>query len=158
MQAETFLSDTLRPVLAEMDMWSASAEKLLLMTACHESMGFKHKKQMGGGPARSYFQIEPNTLEDLGENYLRHRPHKLIFLQKFEPIADSFADMLMHDRYAVAAARMIYSRVPEPLPDVDDNDGMARYWKSYWNTYLGAGTVEKFLDDWDRYKPEGYHG
>ncbi len=157
MNAARFLNTIIRPVLMEMDMHSASAEKLLLMTACHESGGFKTRVQYSGGPARSFYQIEPATLEDLGDNYLRHRPRKMLKLQKFEPIAANVDEMLLDDRYATAAARMIYSRVPEPLPAVEDNDGMARYWKSYWNTYLGAGTVAKFLDDWDRYKPSEYY-
>ena len=51
---------------------------------------------------------------------------------------------------------MIYARVPQALPDVEDDEELAGYWKTFWNTHLGAGTVEKFLDDWNRYKPEGY--
>ncbi|PHS61763.1 MAG: hypothetical protein COB09_16990 [Thalassobium sp.] len=157
MDANKFLVDYIRPVLSEMDMFSAPAEKLLLMTACHESGGFRTKVQDGGGPARSYFQVEPTTLEDLSDNYLRYRPHKIRVLEKFEGEGDSLAEMLLDNRYSVAVARMIYSRVPEPLPAVEDNKNMARYWKTYWNTHLGAGTVKKFLADWKLYRPEGYH-
>ena len=33
--------------------------------ALHESSGFKHRKQMGGGPARGIHQVEPATAFDL---------------------------------------------------------------------------------------------
>ena len=155
--AKEFLESTLRPTLMDMDMLSRSAEKLLLMTAAHESGGFRHARQIGGGPALSYYQIEPDTLVDLYRNYLGYRPERKGLLDQFLP-ADSTGPetALMDPVYATAAARMIYYRVPEPLPDMEDDTEMARYWKTYWNTHLGKGTGEKFLDDWNRYKPEGY--
>ena len=157
MTAQKFLDGTLRPVLAHMEMGSPSAEKLLLMTACHESGGFRYKQQVGGGPALSYYQIEPRTLHDLIGNYLAYRSDKKTMLDHFWPVdAYSLEDALMNDRYATAAARLIYSRVSEQLPSADDDQGMAEYWKTYWNTCAGAGTVDKFLDDWARYKPEDY--
>ncbi len=156
MNAETFLKDTLRPVLEEMDMWSRSAEKLLLATACHESGGFRTRVQDAGGPARSFFQIEPSTLGDLYLNYLAHKADKRRVISQFEPAHLELNDILMNDRYACAAARMIYSRDAAPLPAFEDNKNMARYWKRVWNTEAGKGTVEKFLADWELYKPEGY--
>ena len=157
MNAKEFLESTLRPTLMGMDMHSRSAEKLLLMTAAHESGGFRHDRQIGGGPALSYYQIEPATLKDLYVNYLNFRSEQLKMMDRFLPEKNITPETaLMVPVYSTAAARMIYYRVPEPLPDVEDDAEMARYWKTYWNTHLGKGTVEKFLDDWNRYKPEGY--
>jgi hypothetical protein len=47
--------------------------------------------------------------------------------------------------YAAAMCRVFYLRVPERLPQADDSAAMARYWKRYYNTHLGKGTVEGFL-------------
>ena len=163
MNAETFLTDTLRPVLEDMGMWSPSAEKLLLMTACHESGGFRTRVQDGGGPARSFFQIEPESAIDLYDNHLVFRSEKMRALDKFYPKDVCGRDRikvegeaLINDRYACAVARMIYSRDAAPLPEFEDNENMARYWKRVWNTEAGKGTVDKFLADWELYKPDGY--
>jgi len=171
MNAAEFLDVTLRPTLMAMGMHSPAAEKLLLMTACHESGGFKYKKQLGDGPARSYYQIEPATLFDLYDNYLKHRPTRRELLGRFEPEfafmdddqdepwqdQNTLAEWLSDDIYATAAARMIYARVSAALPAADTDDiPYAAYWKQFWNTSKGKGTVEKCLTDWEHYKPEGY--
>lgn len=148
MKASTFLKDILCPTLLKMEMHSPAAERLLLMTACHESGGFKYDRQEGGGPALSYYQIEPDTLKDLYRNYLRFRPDMQAVLDRFKPTADCTPEQaLMDPVYATAAARMIYRRVPQRLPALDDYMGMARYWKTFYNTPLGKGTEGKFLAD-----------
>ena len=47
--------------------------------------------------------------------------------------------------YAAAMCRIFYLRFQKPLPQPNDWEGMARYWKKYYNTHLGAGTVDGFL-------------
>lgn len=44
-------------------------EGLLKATAAHESLGGKYNKQLGGGPARSWFQVEPDTAYDNIQNF-----------------------------------------------------------------------------------------
>jgi len=152
--ADGFLRDVIEPVLKDMAMDGAAAEKILMMTACHESMGFRYRAQVGG-PALSFFQIEPNTLDDLYENYLSCRPDKQALVDAYLPEGmDRFEALEKEDKYACAAARMIYWRVPEGLPEVADDEGLAAYAKQYWNTPEGAATVEKYLDDYRRYGPK----
>jgi len=147
-----FLNGVIRPVLHDMDMWSKSAERLLLMTASHESGGFKHRKQVGGGPALSFYQIEPDTLRDLYRNHLSFHGHKREAIRLFELEGfDTPEIALLDDKYATAAARLIYSRCPEPLPDAADLENLGRYCKSYWNTDLGKATPQKYVDDFMRY-------
>ena len=50
--------------------------------------------------------------------------------------------------YAVAMCRIHYYRVSEALPN--DLEGMARYWKKYYNTELGKGTVEEFIHNYEQ--------
>jgi hypothetical protein len=42
--------------------------ELLYRTAMHESSGGKYVEQMGGGPARGWYQVEPSTAMDLLKN------------------------------------------------------------------------------------------
>jgi hypothetical protein len=41
--------------------------------------------------------------------------------------------------------RVHYLRVKEALPTENDAAGMASYWKRYYNTVLGKGTIEQAL-------------
>jgi hypothetical protein len=43
-------------------------------------------------------------------------------------------------------ARIHYYRVAEALPHKDDLEGMAHYWKNYYNTPQGAGTTGEFMN------------
>lgn len=151
--ANDFLDQTLTPVLDEMAMNSPAASKLLMMTATHESMGFRYRVQVGG-PALSYYQIEPSTLDDLYKNYLSFRPERQALLDKYLPEGMSRNEALKNnDDYATAAARLQYSRVPEALPDVGDNEALAKYAKQYWNTDLGAATWQNYVDSFKLYGP-----
>lgn len=44
-------------------------KKLLYSTAVHESLGGQYNRQLGDGPARSWWQIEPATAYDNIQNY-----------------------------------------------------------------------------------------
>ena len=141
------------PVLDAMNMDSVAAEKLLIMTAAHESMGFRYRRQVGG-PALSYFQIEPATLDDLYSNYLAYRPNRQKVVDVFVPIGMNRREALEHDdRYACACARMIYARVAEALPDAGDEPALAAYAKRYWNTPAGKATAAKYLADFRAHVP-----
>ncbi len=151
--ANHFLSGVIMPVLAGLGMDSPSAAKLLMMTACHESMGFCYRTQVNG-PALSYFQVEPNTLDDLYKNYLAYRPRRQAQLDAYLPVGMSHLEALeADDAYACAAARMIYARVAEALPNVRDDMALAEYAKRYWNTAFGKATPEKYLADFHTYGP-----
>ena len=127
------------------------------MTACHESGGFRTRIQDAGGPARSFYQIEPDTLKDLHENWLSYRPDRLELIKGYKPkSAETYGEALMDDTFATVAARLIYFRVPQPIPNADDDIAMAEYWKTFWNTHLGKGTVDKFLTDWVTHRPDFY--
>ena len=122
---------------------SESAIRLLCMIAAHESGGFMFTRQVKG-PALSLFQMEPRTFRGL-VGYCRHKqyldgelpcsPYRLVF--------DSM--------FAAAMGRCFLLRIPEPLPDPDDIDGLARYAKTYWNTKYGKATVDDYARAWRKY-------
>jgi len=139
----------IRPVLARLDLASASAEALLLGTALHESGGLRRLVQ-GGGPALGLYQIEPATHDDLWENFLRYRP---ALAERTEALAARWpartTQLATNLAYATAIVRLIYLRVPEPLPVADDLAGLARYWKRHYNTSAGRGTAAAFIESWN---------
>ena len=153
-----FLEHVIRPVLsglAEYDerLHSRAAEQLLLGTAIAESR-LGAFVQKGGGPARSFFQIEasgdyanPRTFEDIYERYLRNRPGLLVVVQGWLfPNMPAFKQLPGNQHFACAIARVKYWMMPEPLPDADDAEGMARYHVKYYNTALGKATEERFIE------------
>lgn len=133
------------PALERINLYSLEAEQLVMATAMVES-NLAFIQQIGRGPARSFFQMEPVTHDDIWERYLSRKPHLLNDLKGL-----IMRDMDLHEQlhgnlfYAAAMCRIFYLRFKEPLPDAGDWHGMAAYWKKYYNTYLGAGTVEGFL-------------
>lgn len=169
-----FIFKVLRPTLTEMSMWSPSAEKLLTMIAAHESLGLKHRVQVQG-PALGVFQMEPATFKDLLQTYLGQvNPGRRERLARFLPdepedLAEAFEDLAEgraeihpglldalrdNDPFACAAARLQLARVAEPLPDVEDNEGLAHYAKAHWNSVLGKAKADKYLSDFVRYRPD----
>ena len=146
-----------RPVLKYLDMWSESAENLIIGTAIQESH-LTYLKQLGGGPAVGLFQMEPNTHDDLWTNYIKFRPPIVTKLQgltfnrliqdRFIPIAAN--EMIGNMYYATAMCRIHYKRVPAPLPSSNPKD-LAMYWKQHYNTPQGAGTPAEFISNYKKY-------
>lgn len=133
-----FLEIIIRPTLLTIGLWSAAAENLVLGTAIHESR-LIYLRQIGG-PALGLYQMEPATHEDIWDNVLD--AHSELCWKVSALLANSPApvDQLETNlAYATAMCRVAYWRVPGPLPDASDIDGLAAYWKQHYNTRLGAG-------------------
>lgn len=102
--------------------------------------------------------MEPMTLQDLWDNYLKYRPDRAQSLRRKGLNGlpyDSPLNLVYSLPYAVLAARLHYLRVPEGLPQVNDWVGMEAYWKEHYNTPLGRGTPEEFLHNVERYLDHG---
>jgi hypothetical protein len=148
----------IRPTLQHIGLLSASAELLLLATAAHES-GLANIDQRTGpndetlGPAMGLWQIEAPTLYDITDRYLA-KPSKAALRERvfslMAPAPQSVIQLATNACFACAIARVRYYMAPEPLPEPDDLEGMAHYWKRFYNTSLGAGTPEKFLESYRR--------
>jgi len=60
------------------------------------------------------------------------------------PTKDPCEQMRVNLIYAAAMCAVHYMRARHSIPELGDVDGMAAYWKKYYNTEKGAGTTEQF--------------
>lgn len=128
--------------LKEINLFSSSAVNLLLGTAAVESRFGSFLRQQGSGPALGAFQIEPATFSWLQSKYAKRFPY----------IKDKKAEELEWDlKLSIIIARLRYLVVPYPLPPSDDLPSLAAYWKTHYNTFLGAGTTEHFIKAYNYY-------
>lgn len=140
-----FREYVVRPVLVGISLWSPAAEQLMLGTAAVESGMGEYLHQIKG-PALGVMQMEPATHNDIINNYLMYR--QLLWRDVVQVCGVDgvrVGNLTTNLSYAVAMARIHYLRVPDPLPEPDDLEALAKYWKDHYNTHLGKGTVEKFL-------------
>ena len=129
------------------------AVELLLMTAAVESNFGTYIRQITG-PALGIFQCEPATHDDLVWRFLPSRPDYLKLFLKFCWNKTEFptAITMKHNlQYAVLIARLKYLTVPAAMPTAKDTLGLAMYWKKYYNTHLGAGTIEGAIKKYNLY-------
>ena len=145
-----FRGRVVRPVLHRLGLYSDAAENLLVGTAAQESLLGRYLVQVGGGPALGVFQMEPATHRDIWENFLAYRPELVGRIKQLLPPAAAEGwraaegELVTNLAYAAAMCRVHYLRRPEPLPKADDLVGLAAYWKRFYNTEAGAGTVDEF--------------
>jgi hypothetical protein len=147
---KTQFQNLIERVLRGIGYYSPEATQLLLGTAAQESAFGTYLVQKGSGPARGPFQMEPTTEKCIWENYLAHR-----FDLRTQLIMDSGVsmpsplDMETNLLYSIAMARIHYLRKPGAIPK--DLEGQAKYWKKFYNTELGKGAVEEYIENYRRY-------
>jgi len=112
-------------------------EEMVMFTAAVETELAEYVRQNGTdgnyAVARGPFQMEPTTFE-----WLQTMP------QTKSLLLNRTVDELQWDfKLAVLACRLRYLVVREPLPKSDDVDGMARYWKVYYNGSPAGLTAEQ---------------
>ncbi len=136
--------------------YSLAAENLLMGTCAQESAMGEYLVQLGGGPALGIFQMEPATYDDIWTHYLNYHNDLGNEVSRLESgfYSDDSLELSGNLYYATAMCRVHYWRRPEPLPVHDDIEGMAHYWKKFYNTVKGKGTTKKFIDKYARYVKE----
>jgi hypothetical protein len=145
----------IRPVLHDLGKYSRNAEELLLLTAAQESGLGKYLHQLGDGPAIGIYQMEPATHDDIWQNFLEYKPtlgNTILRWEMPRAFTDNNAkEMAGNLYYATAMARCFYLRFAEGLPHFKEVEAMAKYWKKYYNTPKGAGTVEEAKENYKKY-------
>jgi hypothetical protein len=136
----------IRPAIESIGMWSPSAEDLLLGTAIQESR-LTYIRQLGGGPARGLWQMEPFTHDDIWTHFLAFRS---ALATKVRALGHSADELETNHPYAAAMARLKYYRSPLHMPAHGDINGYAHLWKVVYNTAGGAGTEAEFLENYQK--------
>jgi hypothetical protein len=147
-----FREEYIIPACKTLDLYSKAAENLLLGTALQESL-LTYVRQMPHGPALGFFQMEPETYKDCFINFLDFHvelKNKLMSLTVTKEMPDPFI-LVGNHTFAAAMCRIKYYRVPEKLPDEDDIEGLAKYWKKWYNSSEGAGEIEEFVEKYERF-------
>ncbi len=147
--------EIIRPVLKHLDPvipFSYAAENLLMGTCAQESRMGQFLVQLGDGPAKGIFQMEPTTHDDIWENFLSYRESHIGLIQDLCVVNNTIGSELTGNLYyACAMARVHYYRVPMALPLADNVEEIAHYWKLYYNTPEGKGTVAEFIHNYNKF-------
>ena len=143
---EESIRKIIKLALQHLDLDSEDAREMLYVTGKAES-GYKTLQQYGGGPALGFFQMEPNTAIDIWDNYVMYRPkyREKLYAMGFDEGTLEFC-LLSNIGLQAAFCRLHYRRVPSALPKASDLEGQAKYWKKYYNTVKGKGTVKHFME------------
>lgn len=139
---------------------SPEAVQLVLETGLVESK-YKWIRQLGDGPARSFWQIEPATAVDNLAHYIKHRfdlMHKcaevsMVDLKHWQNYSEPLWEDILEKNLSAAIihCRIKFWRIPKRLPNT--LEGRAKYWKNYYNTSQGKGSEEHYIEsvkDWMR--------
>ena len=151
--------------LQMMHLIKSSLEKLGLKYASHDAMmlvyrtglvesKYKYLSQKGSDIARGFWQCEPWVAVSLCKDYLQYRDSlmkkvaNVCYLDwKYftDPTEEDWKQILTTNLTAgIILCRLHYWRVPKPLPS--SLEEQARYWKNWYNTAKGAGTIEHFQE------------
>lgn len=137
------------PALSVISLGGDAAEELLLGTVLQESDCGYYLHQLGQGPAIGIFQMEPRTHDDLWASFLSRRADLSTKVSSLLAPGLARLDQLAGNLlYATAMARLLYYRIPEPLPAAGDLAAQAAYYKRWYNTADGAASVESYMARW----------
>ena len=142
------LRNLVNEVLLKMELHTPEAVELILGTIAQESAGGKYIRQITG-PALGICQMEPATFKCIVNNYIKYKPELGRVIMFASGVSALKSEMLEYNlAFSIAMCRIHYLRVSEALPH--DLEGYAKYWKQYYNTVHGKGTVEEFIANYNR--------
>ncbi len=137
---------------------SDDAVNLVLGTGIVESR-YEYIRQMGDGPARSFWQVEAATAVDNLVHYLKHRPKLMqqcakasyVDVKHWQDFNETKWEDILEKNIAagIVHCRLKYWRVPKKMPNTIE--GQSHYWKKYYNTEDGKGDPEHFVDAYKKY-------
>jgi hypothetical protein len=135
--------------IIDIRMSSLKSKKLLLGTSCSESQ-LTYVKQFNGGCALGLYQMEPATYNDICNWLEKHKgtdfKNKVIYCiyeEMYRDLPDA-TQLVYNLRLQTIFARLHYWRVSDPIPKATPLQ--AQYWKTFYNTALGRGTVQHYIN------------
>lgn len=143
------------PLLKLCNFYSVDALHLMLGTLICET-NFEFLKQEGG-PALGIYQIEPSTYAAICK-YLNRSDNR--------PMRDRILAGCFYDNFPTEnaltsnlalntlIARTKYFMIPEQLPNFKDIQGQAKYYKNYYNTAFGEGSLDRYVSLYTKFITE----
>ena len=136
--------EVVRPALALMGpAYSTEAAVSLVTGTALVETNASYLKQIAG-PALGLFQMEPTTLFDIWDRWLKLPEQAGLRSRLIEtiPIVSDIETQVVFDmRFAAIMCRCKYRMSEAALPAVGDPLGMCKFWKAAYNTATGAGWV-----------------
>ena len=153
MDIKQLRTEIIKPILNYLGLYSKEAEELLLGTACQESQVGHYIRQIGCNGitgAFGIYQMEIRTANDIWNNFLIYKKDLAEKVESLKIKSLTTQDNLKYNlAYATAMCRIHYLRVKEEIPV--NRFGQAQYWKKYYNTASGKGTIEEYLQNWNKF-------
>ena len=141
------IKEIVEGTLYKLDMYSDDALSLIMRTGWAESGYRSLKGATSGNPALGFWQVELATAQDTLDNYVEYRPHIMKVLTTLGLDEEDLEFSLLSNIALQAAfCRLKYRRDSKPIPSWDNMEAQAKYWKRIYNTELGKGTVEHFIE------------
>ena len=146
----------IRPSLSAVGLLSDDAVALLMGTAAQETKLGSYIAQVGismGKGGIGIYQCQKQAYDELWELFVessKTMKAKVLLLTGYSgkpPAVRMASDLVL----ATIMARLFYARILKPLPSKKDVKAMGEYWKRYYNTQLGKGTVEEFMKNYQEY-------
>jgi hypothetical protein len=149
------IKEIIEDTLNRVGLYNEQASTMVFNTGLVESK-YRALMQYPSKIARSFFQVEPNTAFDIFDNYLKYRKGLWYDVIEACELDDKYKDeiptvqdcerlLTINLAFAICMARLVYRRVPAPLPKSDDIESQAEYWLKYYNAG-GKGTIGKFIE------------
>ena len=145
----------IKPTLIALGLYSPSAVNLLLGTCAQESQMGKYliQQKIGFRGGIGIFQMQAPAFmttwdKMLAPNILMRGKLKALLGYDIKPQPERMASDLL---LATAMTRLYYAAINSALPEPDDVNGLAHYWKIYYNSAIGAGTTQQFVINYNNY-------
>ena len=124
---------------------NAMAVDLMLETAAQETHCGQLRDPTPNGAGRGIFQIDPTAFNDICQR-ARANDLAMIYSEFAIDIKKVRHDALDHSPLLAAIfCRLFYKLIPAAIPN--DLVGRAAYWKKYYNTALGKGSVGEYVNN-----------
>jgi hypothetical protein len=156
--AEQLVTYIVKPALKQINHYSPEAEQLIVGTCAQESHLGEFLHQVGCGPALGIFQMEGDTYHNIWNEFLLHKPElKALLLQSNGYAVQPGEDVMIYNlKYAAQMCRLKYLWITEPLPELNDIEGQAKYWAKYYNGNPVTGKPEKYIASYKQYVGDYY--
>lgn len=126
-----------------------TAVQMMMETAAQETHGGRYRDPTPNGAGRGAFQIDKIPFYDVRAR-TREADIQRIHEEFGIDLRSVEHEQLDHSPMLAAIfCRLFYKLIPDPFPKTVE--ARSEYWKARYNTRLGKGTVEEYLENAKRY-------